>query len=481
MTDTAAATGAERSAIAGAAVAPTQRAALLCCYAAGFATLLDGAVVAFAAPSVRSALQLADSDVQWFLAAFSLMFGLGLAPAGRLGDAYGRRGLFIAGLALFLVGGIGSAVASGAWAVIGGRLVQGFGAGFISAQVLAVIQDVFTGPARLRALAGYTAAGGAAAIAGPLLAGGALWLLPAEIAWRVILLLPIPFTIAAIVLGIRGLPGAPRPGRAVDLDLPAIVALGLLVVLVTVPVIDPGLPGLAIAGVVAACALLVAGLVRWERHYARRGRLPLFAPPLMRSRGYVTGNAVASLWFGSVLAFATIKTIYFLQVCDMLAFVIALGLIPSALARMIAARWGQRLFAAYGPALVTYGLAGQTACLAVSAAAALYWDGKTLFLVLSALQIGSGLSGGVVEPPLRAVTLAFSPSSLHGVAASFLQLTQRLSATFCIALTTGVLLAFGGAASTRSLCWAVLACAAAAAGATILSFSRHFRADRCEA
>lgn len=462
---------------AGPAVVHDERAVLLCCYGAGFATLLDGAVVAFAAPAVQSSLGLADSGVQWFLASFSLMFGLGLAPAGRLGDAYGRRGLFIAGLVLFLVGGLGSAAGAGAWTVIGGRLVQGFGAGMISAQVLAVIQDAFTGPARLRALAGYTAAGAGAAIAGPLLAGVALWVLPPEAAWRVILLLPVPFTVAAIVLGARGLPVTPRTGRAIDLDLPGIAALGLLVVTVTIPVIDPGLPAPALAGTGVVCAALIAGLVWWERRYARRGRLPLFAPQLMRSHGYVTGNAVAALWFGSMLAFGTVKTIYFLQACDIPALAVAVALIPSALARMVAAKWGQQLFVTHGPALVTYGLMAQTAGLASSAVAALCWDGWTLFLVLAALQIISGLSGGVIEPPVRAVTLAFAPPSLHGVAASFLQLTQRLSATFCIALGTGVLLAFGATATAESLRWAVLLCATATALATGLSRSRHFRTD----
>ncbi|WP_157514226.1 MFS transporter [Nocardia concava] len=449
-----------------------ERMALWTCLGAGFATLLDGAVVAFTAPAVQSSLELADSDIQWFLASFSLMFGLGLAPAGRLGDAYGRRGLLIAGLSLFLAGGVASAIASGAWSVIGGRLVQGFGAGVISAQVLAVIQDTFTGRSRLRALAGYTSAGAWAAIAGPMLAGAALWALPTEFAWRVILLLPAPFAIATIVLGARSLPRVPRRRRRTDLDLPGITVLGGLVILVTIPVIEPGLPAPAIMGLFATCALLVVGLVLWERGYARRGRLALFAPELMRSRGFVTGNVVAALWFGSVLAFGTIKTIYFLQVCDIPALAIAVALIPSALARIAAARWGQRLFATHGSAVITYGLVVQTVGLIASAIAALCSDGWPLFLIISALQITSGLSGGVVEPPLRAVTLSFSPPSLHGVAASFLQLTQRLSATLCIALGTGVLLAFGATASGRSLCWAVLLCAAFSAVAMAVSLSR---------
>lgn len=451
--------------------------ALWSCFGAGFATLLDGAVIAFTAPSVQSTLDLTDSDIQWFLASYSLMFGLGLAPAGRLGDLYGRRGLFIAGLVLFLVGAVVSATAGAAWSVIGGRLVQGFGAGVISAQVLAVIQDAFTGPSRLRALAGYTAAGAWAAIAGPLLAGLMLWSLPAESAWRAILLLPVPFVVVTIVLGARGLPRAPRVRHRTDLDLPAIAMLGVLVVGVTIPVIDPGLPGLMIAAVSAGCALLVVGLVLWERGYTRRGKLALFAPELMRSRGFVTGNAVAALWFGAALAFTTVKTIYFLQVCDLPALVIAVSLIPSALARIVATRWGRRRFVTHAPTMISGGLFLQTAGLLASALAALYSDGWTLFLIISAFQIAVGAAGGLVEPPLRAVTLAFSPPSLHGVAASFLQLTQRLSATFCIALTTGVLLSFAGHHSTNPLCWATLLCTTATAVATVSSWSHHLRAE----
>ncbi len=455
-----------------------RRATLWCCYGAGFATLFDAAVVAFTAPAVRSSLDLSDAAVQWFLAALSLTFGLGLAPAGRLGDAYGRRALFVTGLLVFLAGTLTTALAGGAGLLIGGRLLQGFGAGILSAQVLGVIQDVFRGPERLRALAGYTIAGAFAAVAGPLVAGSALWLLPADSAWRVILLVQTPFTLAAVALGLRGLPRTPRGRPRADLDLPGIAMLGVLVVLVTIPAVDPGLPGAVVAAIVPAGTLLVAGLVRWERAYARRGKLPLFAPALIGSRGYVTGNVVALLWFGSSLAFMTVKTVFFLQVCAIPAPAVAGALVPAAVARMVAARWGERLFATYGTASVTHGLVAQTAVLAGSGLAALWWDGWVLFAVLSVLQTAAGASGGVVEPALRTVTLSFAPGSLHGVAAAFLQLTQRLSATFCLALSTGVLLAFGGTASSGSLMWAIALCAAASLAATVASRGRAFRDGR---
>lgn len=444
-------------------------AALWCCLGAGFATLLDATVVAYTAPAVTETLGASTAGVQWFLASYSLTFGLGLVPAGRLGDAYGRRGLFVAGLVVFLLGAVASAVAPSVWMLVAGRLAQGVGAGFISAQVLGIIQDLFHGPARLRAFGAYTAAGALAAIAGPLLAGALLWLLPADSAWRLVLLLPAPFTLATIWLGLLALPRAPRERRTVDLDIPGIVLLGGLVVIVTLPVIDPGMPAPAVVVIVAMTALLAAVLVVWERRYARRGRLPLFAPPLMRSAGFVTGNVVALLWFGSVLAAATVVTVYFLQAHRIPALVVAAALIPNSLARMLASRASPRLFARLGPRLVTGGLALEAAGLALIVAATFVWDAWPLFAAVMVVQVVLGASGGLIEPPLRAVTLGFSPAGLNGVAASFLQLTQRLSATFFVALATGILLGLGGGVSVESLRVTVVISAVAAVAAVGVS------------
>ena len=111
------------------------RFALACCLGAGFATLLDSVVLSFAVPSMTETLGASTAQVQWLLASYSLTFGLGLVPGGRLGDAFGRRGLFVAGLVVFIVGGCTAAGATGVWWVVTGRVIQGFGAGLISALV----------------------------------------------------------------------------------------------------------------------------------------------------------------------------------------------------------------------------------------------------------------------------------------------------------------------------------------------------------
>lgn len=419
------------------------KAALWSSVGAGFATLFDSGVVAYTAPAVAETFSANPSDIQWFLSAYSLTFGLGLVPAGRLGDAYGRRNLLIIGLSLFILGILMSVTAPGVLLLVIGRLVQGIGAGCISAQVLGLIQDHFSGGERVRALGAYTAAGAAAAMAGPPLAGAVLLLLPGTLGWRGVLLLPLPLAAAVIWIAARGLAaGGRRPAR-LALDLPGISVLGAIVLLITLPAIDPGLPLPVTVTIFATVLVLALLLVWWERRYARRGSVPIFAPALMRSGGFVTGNLIAALWFGSLVAAHTALTFFLLQEAGIAALTLALLLLPAALARFISARLASRFFERFGAWAATVGIAVEASSLVILAFAALWSTGPPLIWVVAIVQIVTGLSSGLVEPPLRALTLSHAPAGMNGVAASFLQLTQRISATFLVALGTGLLLSGG--------------------------------------
>lgn len=492
------------------------RAALAACLLAGFATLFDSAAIAYATPAVSASLGGGTAGVQALLASFSLTFGLGLVPAGRLGDAYGRRALFAIGLGIFLVGGIVTVLAPGIGVLIAARLLQGLGAGVISAQVLGAIQDLFIGPARLRALGLYTGVGALAALVGPLGAGAVLAGIEADLAWRIVLLLPLPFAAVAVRLGLRGLPGRVatepgsslmlgevppaegssivgtstasssrhraivakgRPRRRTPLDLPGIVLLCGLVVLLMAPVLRTG-TGVGIASVLAPLGAGAAGIVLlivWELVYQRGGRLPLFARDLVRSRGFVAGNLAAMLWFGSTLSLSSVLTIHLLTLPGGHPLLIALLFAPGALARLVASLLSARVHGALGPWAIVVGLALQTALLTTLALLAPRVDGQSLLVLAAVALVGLGFAGGVIEPPLRVVTLSFAPAHLHGVAASFLQLTQRLSATYLVALTTGILLGAAGAGSEASLGIAVATCAIAAGAATLVGLDRSLR------
>ncbi len=451
-----------------------RKAALLSCVGAGFATLLDAAVIAYTAPALVSGSGASAATVQWFLAVYSLTFGLGLVPGGRIGDALGRRRPLLLGLALILVGASTSALGPVAVTLIAGRLVQGLGAGLVSAQVLGLIQDHFHGTERIRAFGAYTAAGAAAGMAGPLLAGAVLLLATPDPAWRIVLLLPVPAIFATIWIVWRQLPADPVRARGpIALDLPGIALLGGIVVLITLPVIDPGLPVALTAGIFAIVVVLAIALVFWERRYGRRGRLPLFAPALMRERGFLAGNAVAMLWFGSLLGSSTVLTIYVLQHLGTPALLLAALMLPGAAARLVAARYSARAFARWGAPLVTGGVGAESVGMLLLAGGALALDPAPLLVLIVVVQVGLGICSGVSEPMIRVLALARAPQGMAGVAASFLQLTQRLAATLAVALGTGILLA--GGTSAASLATALIIFAGCALVAALATRQREFR------
>jgi hypothetical protein len=117
--------------------------------------------------------------------------------------------------------------------------------------------------------------------------------------------------------------------------------------------------------------------------------------------------------------------------------------------------------------------------LAALCLATLWFSGDTLVAVIVVTEVAAGLTAGLVEPPLRAITLGFAADAFRGVAASFLQLTQRLSATFCVAIATGLILGTTGAPPTTvDLRAGLLVCLALLIGATVVSRSRLEAAHR---
>src|SRR4029453_5628423 len=101
---------------------------------AGFMTLLDVSIVNVALPAIRADLDLSPGALQWVLSGYALTFGLLLVPAGRFGDARGRRDVFMAGLAVFTLASAAAGLATGAFWLIAARLVQGAAAGVVSPQ-----------------------------------------------------------------------------------------------------------------------------------------------------------------------------------------------------------------------------------------------------------------------------------------------------------------------------------------------------------
>ncbi|MEO5743515.1 MAG: MFS transporter, partial [Terracoccus sp.] len=146
---------------------PRRWKALAVCLVAGFMTLLDVSIVNVALPSIATSLGAGDASLQWIVSGYALTFGLLLVPAGRFGDARGRRSAFLLGLVLFVVASMACGLAPSPGWLVGARLLQGFAGGLLTPQVSGLIQQLFRGAERAKAFGALGASIGFSTAVGP--------------------------------------------------------------------------------------------------------------------------------------------------------------------------------------------------------------------------------------------------------------------------------------------------------------------------
>lgn len=410
------------------------------CLATGFTTLLDQSILNVAVPALRADLGADAGQVQWILAVYSLTFGLALVPAGRLGDAHGRGRLLAAGLALFSGASVVGVLAPAPEVLVLARLLQGIGAGIANPQVIGLLQDHFTGPARARALGAYATVAAVAAVVAPLVGGLTLELAGPDLGWRVVVAVNVPFGIVTCWLAARHLRGVrERSVRRVHVDAVGIALLTVLTLCVLLPVVGVGGTGPALAAWAVAGVVVLVGLLRWERRVARRGGVPIVAPALIRSRGFVLGTVVAMCWFGSTLGTGLAITLFLQEGLGLGPLAAGLCTLPSAIAMGLASTAAWRVVGRWGRASVTWALVGLAVVTLATIAAVAHLPAAVLPLVLAGSQLLAGAAGGLVTAPNQGLALAFAPPGANGLAAGFFQVSQRISSTVCLAAFTGVL------------------------------------------
>ncbi|MET8044784.1 MFS transporter [Micromonospora sp. NPDC005215] len=406
---------------------------------AAFMTLLDVSIVNVAVPSIDRALHASPSDLQWILSGYALTFGLALVPAGRFGDARGRRNAFVFGIALFTVtSALAGLATSPTWLVIT-RLLQGAAAGIVNPQVIGLIQQLFRGPERARPFGLLGATIGISTAVGPLLGGLLIAVGGEEHGWRWVFFVNVPVGILAVILGWRLLPGRPagQPGWR-QLDPVGVLLLGVGVVLVLLPLVQeqqwrtPWKWALIPVGL----AVLVAfGL--WERRYERHHQ-PLFDLRLFSLQSYTLGSLIALVYFGGFTAIFFIFTLFLQMGLGYSALVAGLAITPFALGSAAAAVLGGRIVNRIGRPLVAIGLLTIVVGLAATVVALrLAPDAPAPWVAAGPLLV-AGIGSGLVIAPNQTITLADVPVTQSGSGAGMLQTGQRIGAAAGIAAVGSV-------------------------------------------
>ncbi|MFH9129603.1 MFS transporter [Streptomyces griseoaurantiacus] len=406
---------------------------------AGFMSLLDVTVVAVALPSMQRELHTSAPAIQWVVSGYALTFALVLVTAGRLGDALGRRRIFLLALTAFVLCSAAAGAAPNVTLLVVARLAQGVAAGCLAPQNSALIQQMFRGAERGRAFGLFGATVGVSSAVGPVVGGLVLTLAGGEDGWRWLFYLNVPVGALALILGVRLLPRV-EPGRRERLDLPGVALLGTGVLAVMLPLVvaeSGGVRRLWWLFLVGA-ALLVA-FARWERRVGARDGQPLLDPRLVTStRGYAAGAAIATLYFVGFSGVWLVFALFFQNGQGYSPLRSGLAVTPFALGSAAGAVVSGRLVERLGRLLTVCGLAGVLVGLGtagavlrlVSGGAAVWWAAPALLL--------GGLGSGCVISPNITMTLRDVPVRMAGAAGGALQTGQRLGGAVGTAALPGL-------------------------------------------
>src|SRR6266581_7619498 len=402
---------------------------------AAFMNLVDVSIVNIAIPSVQRDLHASYADVQWALAGYTLAYALVLVTGGRLGDTFGRKRLFLIGVAGFTIMSALCGAATGPGMLIACRVAQGVMGGIMVPQVLAVIQVIFPPAERIKALAGFGVTAGLGAVSGPLLGGLLIQHNLFGLSWRPIFLINVPVGIIAIAASavlVRE-SRAPRPPKLDPIGVALISAALLLLLYPLVQGRQLGWPAWTFAAM-AASVPVFAAFVGYERIKASRDGSPLVQLSLFRERAFSVGMAIALVFFLGIASFGLVLTLFlqlglgFTPLHAGLTFLpFSLGiLVSSGAAARLAPRFGRGVTMA-GALVIAAGMAGLIATVHHYGAAVTTWE-----LVPGLVAAGLGL--GAVIAPLADIVLDRVPKQDAGSASGVFNTGLQLGNSIGIAL-----------------------------------------------
>ena len=434
--------------------------------AALFMASLDNLVVTTALPSIREHLHASLQGLQWTVNAYTLTFAVLLLTGASLGERYGRRRMFVIGLAVFTAGSAAAALAPGIGWLIAARAVQGVGAAIVVPLTLTLLSAAVPPQRRGMALGIWGAVGGLAIAIGPLVGGAVV----EGASWQWIFWLNVPIGIALLPIARARL--TESRGPATSLDLPGVVlaSLGLLgIVYGVVSGNDHGWTSATVLAPIVIGALLVAGFVAWEL----RARQPMLPMHLFRSRGFTMTNAASLLMFfgmfGSIFLLAQ-----FLQVVQGYSPLEAgLRTLPwTGMPVLIAPVAGALSDRIGGRPLLVTGLALQAIGLGWLAAVA---SPTVPYATLVPAFVVAGVGMSLFFAPVANVVLSSVRRDQEGIASGANNAIRELGGVFGIAVLGAVFSAHGSYASGSAFVagltpavWVGAAAVAVAAGAALL-------------
>jgi EmrB/QacA subfamily drug resistance transporter len=395
---------------------------------------VDGSVVNVALPAIQEALQANAASTQWIVNAYLLLLGATVLVGGAAADLYGRRRIFLLGIAVFTTASIACGVSPNVTALVMSRAIQGVGAALLTPASLAMLGATFDEHERNRAIGIWAGAGALTSAVGPVLGG---WLVD-QVSWRAIFLLNVPLAIVAAALA-AGFACESRDGRAKSLDWigAATVAVGLAAITWALGAIPAsGFYDITVFGALGFGLVFLSLFLTIEARSGARAMMPL---SLYESRNFSAANALTLL-----LYFALGGALYYLPFglirlggysatkagAALLPFALIMG-IGASFAGMLSDRFGPRLSLTFGPVIAACGLA----LLAFADLRQSYW-----VEVLPAVCV-FGIGMTITVPPLTSTVMSSVGGAHVGLASGVNNAVARVAGLLAVAALGAVLFA----------------------------------------
>ena len=434
---------------------------------AQFLAVADAFIVNVAIPSIRADLHASGAEVQAIVAVYQIAYAALVITGGRLGDIFGRRRIFLAGVVGFTLASLWCGLAWSAPMLILARAVQGSAAALMVPQVLASIHTLFPDAARARAFAIFGIAIGLGAALGFMLGGWLVTLDLAGLGWRSIFCVNVPIGLM-IVLAAAWLMPAMRgvAGTRLDLSGAAMLFAGLLGILL--PLMfghELGWPWWLWL-VEAAGAAVLAGFLQMQRAMQLRGGAPLIDVELLSDRAFVSGMGATFCFFMANLSFYFVLTLFMQNTLHLSPFDAALTVMPLAFAFVAGSRLAAGRVARRGVMALIEGCLVQAAGLAVTAALIDLVAHPTMTMLMLPLAI-FGYGQGMVLAPLFSAVLTNVRHAHAGSGSGMLTTTQQVANGTGVVLVGAVYFAIQASYGGRLAMLAAMALLACAIATTI--------------
>ena len=403
---------------------------LIALLVAAFVINLDTTIVNVALPSLVRELDASDSQLQWVVDAFNLLFAGSVLVAGSLSDRFGRKGMLLAGLSVFGLASVAGGLVDSPGLLIAARAVMGVGAAMVFPATLSLLTNVFVERGeRARAIGLWGAITGVAIALGPIVGG---WLLQLS-DWRSIFFVMAPIAAIAGVLAARYVPSS-RDLHAPGIDRAGFVlstaTIGLLVyTIIEAP--DHGWSSTRTLGSFAVTAVLAAVFVAFERRTER----PMLDVSLFRNPRFTAASVSVAISFFALSGFIFLATQLFqfvkgygpLSTGVRLLPVASLVAISSILATKLAVRFGTKLIVASGLLL----MAGFYLWVTTATA-------STGYLTIAAQMVVLGTGMGVTSAPATEAIMGVVPQAKAGVGSAVNDAMRLLGGTLGVAVIGSV-------------------------------------------